>query len=631
MQNNAYRGAEAIMIVIEDPTASYREYPGPILLLAGPGTGKTWQLAMRVKYLVDERGASPDQMTIITFTNEAARNMRERLAEPDIAIQTDKVPSLICTMHSLGNAIIGSTPGMFELPTEYNVLHEDDPRVVLLQDAATIAGYGRDLWRLADDCRRKGACRQDEEADRCKICREYKVLMRKCRSVDYDDQILLACDALKADKELLAAWQDKTQYLLVDEYQDINEAQCELINLLTARHPEGLFAVGDDDQSIYSFRGGSPKYINEFGQYFGDQSKLGCLAKSWRCPEHILMGARAVIAAYYPESNPKPEPIFSEGMSGGEKIVFYDVPSDEWEANIISSIAAEKIKSGSVTVIIPNSNYLPPIKQTLRRRGLDFTYKSGIDSAGIVRFGALADWAEDPNDSIALRYLLDLIIQNHDSLTKKVDSADEKITAKRNVASELIAHLWSNVTDGISLYAALCARADTDGDSGYYSLVRKSLDEAKSLLIDKGSNRQELATFLMSCGLLVAPGRHPKGLIGAIREWREERQSGRRSSSYPPVNIYNMPSAKGLQGDVVIVIGLSKDLFPRPSADAAEASRLFYVAMTRAKKKLFLFSARSRPGSITFKGASYQLKRSPFIDAIPKERIEIRPIYPKKK
>src|SRR5512136_68095 len=363
------------MIELEDPAVSYREYPGPILLLAGPGTGKTWQLAMRVKYLIEQRGVTPDQMTIVTFTNEAARNMRERLAEPDIAIQADKIPSLICTMHSLGNTIIGSAPGMFGLPGEYNVINEDDPREILLQDATTIAGYGRDLWRHADDCRRKGACRPDEERDRCKICREYKVLMRKCSSVDYDDQIMLACDALKTNETLLAEWQARAQYLLVDEYQDINEAQCELINLLTARHPEGLFAVGDDDQSIYSFRGGSPKYIQEFGQYFGKQSKLGRLAKSWRCPEHILMGARAVIAAYYPDSTPKPEPIFCESMRGGEKIVFYDVPSYEWEANIIASIALEKIKEGTVTVIIPNSKYLPPIKQALRKKGLELTYK----------------------------------------------------------------------------------------------------------------------------------------------------------------------------------------------------------------------------------------------------------------
>jgi DNA helicase-2/ATP-dependent DNA helicase PcrA len=619
------------MLQIEEPGVSYKEYPGPILLLAGPGTGKTRQLAMRVKYLVQEHGAAPDEITIITFTNEAARNMRERLAEDDIAIPTASTPSLICTMHSLGNRIVGSTPTMFGLPEEYDILHEDPSRVVLLQDAATIAGYDREFWRLTDECRRKGSCHTDCETDSCKICSEYKALLRKCHRVDYDDQILLACEALTANAGLLAQWQAKTRYLLVDEYQDINEAQLDLIQRLSGGHPAGLFAVGDDDQSIYSFRGGNSKYIREFEQYFGERARIGRLSKSWRCPEHILMGARAVIATYYPESVPKPDPTFSEKIKENNKIFFFDVPSDQLEANIIGKIAEEKIKSGSVTVIIPNSNYLPPIRQALKKRGLEFTYKSDIDPTGIVRFAVLADWAENPDDNVALRYLLDLIIHNHDSLTKKLNWVDGKIMAKRLAASQLMASLWADVSGDTSLYVALCNRAAVDGEDGFLSELQACLDDAKGLLIEKGTKRTGLADFLKACGLLVAPGKNPSGIVDAIREWRAEQLSSRRSSSYPPIRIYNMPSSKGLQGDVVIVIGLSKDLFPRPSADLAENSRLFYVVMTRAKKELYLFSARRRPGSITFKDASYQLQPSPFIDAIPPERIQVKRIYAKKK
>jgi superfamily I DNA/RNA helicase len=619
------------MIEIEEPLASYKEYPGPILLLAGPGTGKTWQLAMRVKYLIEERGIVPDEIAIITFTNEAARNMRERLRKDDIAIPPDDVPSLISTMHSLGNTVVGSSPEMFGLPSGYGVLNEDPPRIVLLQDAATIAGCDRDSWRLADECRKKGACQPDDESDACKICHEYKTLLRKCGRVDYDDQILLACETLEANPDLLGEWQDRTRYLLVDEYQDINEAQCQLIQLLSAGNPEGLFAVGDDDQSIYSFRGGNPKYIREFEKYFSPASKIGRLSKSWRCPEHILMGARAVVAMHYPESVPKPDPTFSDNIKENNRIVFYDVPSDRWEAGIIAKIAEEKIKSSSVTVIIPNGKYLPPIKDALQRRSLDFTYKSDVDPTGKVRFAALADWAEDPNDNISLRYLLDLIISNHDALTKMVKCEDEKITAKRIAASELMASLWGYVSDEVSLHSALTDRAAADGNDKFLSGLWECLDEARVLLVKKGTKRQGLAPFLKACGLLVAPGKNPSGLVGAVREWRMERLSNRRSSSYAPVKIYNMHSSKGLEGDVVLVIGLSKELFPRPGADVAENSRLFYVAMTRAKKELHLFSARLRPASITFHKDSYQLQRSPFINAIPSERLEVKPIYPKKK
>jgi len=618
------------VIEIRDPALAFEEFPGPILLLAGPGTGKTWQLAMRVRYLVNERGAEPDEMAIITFTNQAARNMRERLAEDEMPMPAESVPSVICTMHSLGNAIVGARCEMFGLPKDYHVVHEDGPRRVLLEDAATLAGCDRDSWGSADECRRKGSCHPDDEAVACRICNEYQALLRKCGAVDYDDQILLACEALKADPSLLAEWQGKARYLLVDEYQDINEAQGELIHLLSAAHPDGLFAVGDDDQSIYSFRGGNPKYIRDFGEDFGDQHRVGRLSKSWRCPEHILLGARAVVAAHYPDSVPKPEPTFSSRIKENNKITFYDVPSDRWEANIVAGIAEERIKSGSVAVIIPNSKYLPPIQQSLRKRRLDFTYKNDIDPRGIVRFAIVADWAEDPDGNATLRYLLDLIIKNHDSLTKLADPKDGGIKAKRVAASEMMASLWVDVSAKTSLYAALCSRAAADTD-GFLGRLRASLEDARRLLLDGGTKRASLPSFLMACGLLVAPGKNASGIVEAVREWREERLSGRRSSSYPPVKIYNMPSSKGLEADVVLVVGLSKDLFPRPDADVPETSRLMYVAMTRAKRELHLFSARRRPASITFHDASYQLQKSPFIDAIPADRIEIKPIYPSKR
>jgi len=619
------------MIEIKRPDLSYTEYPGPILLLAGPGTGKTWQLGRRVKYLVEQRGAKPDEVAIITFTNEAARNMREELAKDDLALPPERTPGVISTMHSLGNSIVGTAPKIFGLPEDYDVLHDKEGREVLLQDAATIAGYAREGASDTDACRRMGNCRPDKESQKCTICREYQGLLRKCGRVDYDDHILLACEALRANASLLAQWQGRARYLLVDEYQDINEAQCKLIRMLSAGNPDGLFAAGDDDQSIYSFRGGSPKYIREFERHFGKRVKVGRLAVSYRCPEHILRGAHALVTAYYRESVPKPDPQFSEKIKHNNKIVFYDVPSDKWEANIIAGLAEDRIGSGTVIIIIPNGNYLPPIKEALKRRGLDFTYRREIEPSGIVRFAVLADWAENPDENINMRYLLDLIVHNHDSLAQKMDAPEVKLTARRLAASELLASLWGSVGSRKSFYAVLRGRAAAEHEEGFLAGLINCLDEARALVTENGKKRMALPKFLEQCGLLVAPGKYPMGIVNAVRDWRAERLSSRRSSSYPPVRIYNMPSSKGLQGDVVAVVGLSKGLFPRRDADVQEESRLLYVAMTRAEKELHLFSARSRPGSITFLGASYQLERSPFIDAIPEQHIESKVIYPRKK
>jgi len=565
----------------------------------------------------------------MTFTNEAARNMRERLRQSDIDIPTDKIPEKILTMHSLGNAIVGTQPTMFGLPVDYGVLTDDHPQDVLLEDAAILAGYERKRGRLAGECRRKGACVEDLSKEVCQICKNYRILLRKCSLLDYDDQILLACEALRSFPELKSQWQAKTRFLLVDEYQDINQAQCELIQLLTQGHEDGLFAVGDDDQSIYSFRGGSPKYIRDFETYFGSNAKIGRLSKSWRCPTHILNGARSMVTSFYRNSVSKPVPTFEGQAQSDTKIVFYDVPNEQSEAYRVAKLAEDRIKTNSVTIIIPNGKYFPPIRDALKRRRIPYTYKNKIDERGIVRITLLAEWAENQHDNLHLRQLIDLIVENHDELTARISKDKGKITAKREMASNKIAALWAAVNSSTSFWQALCEKAKSDE---FLSAVKtECLDEIISLLDDETSgSRDSLPKFMEKSALFVAPGRSPKGLIGEIREWKSERIGASISASQQPVNIYNMPSSKGLEAEVIFVIAASEELIPSLKGDIEEESRLFYVAMTRAKKELYLLSSRRRPASITFHPASFQLAKSRFVDAIPREHIDIKWIERKK-
>lgn len=619
------------MIEIADPLHSFSEFPGPVLLLASPGTGKTYQLAMRIKYLIEIIRAKPEEIAVITFTNEAARNMRETIAESDINIPPEHTPEIISTMHSLGNAIIGSQPELFGLTKDYSALTEEHPRTVLLKDASTLCGIDRSKAIITDECRRKGSCAEDSSSDKCRICKEYRAFLRKCSLVDYDDQILLACEALRNDTALKNIWQAKTRYLLVDEYQDINKAQCEFIQLLTEGQAEGLFAVGDDDQSIYSFRGGTPEYIREFQKYFGEKVKIGRLSKNWRCSEHILKGARSIVVTHYKQSVWKPKPTFSEEKKENNKIIFYDVPSEKWEAYVIASIIEEKMKSDKVIIIIPNRNYFPPIREALKKRRIAYNYKTKLDEHGITRLTVLADWAEDPENNLLLRYLADLIIENNDQLMKTVETKENSLREKRNTATESIAALWGEVDSNNSLYKVLCDKAAQKDKYPFLAELKLNcLDEIDSLLKNEGASRTSLPMFLEKSGLLLAPGRNPLGLITEIREWKSERVGANIGASYLPVNIYNMPSSKGLEADIVFVVGVSDGLIPSPDRDIEEESRLFSVAMTRAKKELYLFSARRRPADITFKKKSYQLRKSSFIDAIPAEHIEIRAVYPQK-
>jgi superfamily I DNA/RNA helicase len=597
--------------------------------LAGPGTGKTYQLAKRIKYLIEEAGAKPDEIAVITFTNEAARNMRNELAKKEIDLPKEKCPKIISTMHSLGNSIIGSNSKRLGLKEKYEVLYGKNPRVVLLKDAAHLAGYEREKWVLANNCRQKGECKEDISKDKCKICNEYKKILRKCSLIDYDDQILLACKILKKDNNLGNDWRKKTKYLLVDEYQDINQAQFELIKLLTEGQTEGLFVVGDDDQSIYSFRGGTPKYIKEFEKYYEKDVKIGRLSKSWRCPEHILKGAHGMVINFYKDSVPKPKQTFSEEILINDKIIFYNVPSEKKEAEMISAIVKKNIKKNNILIIIPNKNYLFPIKEALMTKNIDFKYNSNINEEGLSRILVLADWLEKPNSNWKLRYLIDLIVNNYNELTKKIETQNNGINFKREVASKLIANLWKEVDNNTSLYEIITLNAKINNNFYLFEL-KKCLENILEIIKKKGNKKEGIAPFLENIGLLVAPGKNPNGIISEIREWKNDLEKNSKSSSDNTVSIYNMPSSKGLQGDIVFVVGLSEELFPDRKKDIEEQSRLFYVAMTRAKKELYLFSARTRPAKYSYNKA-YQLKKSPFITSISKEHIENRYIQKKKK
>lgn len=163
------------MIEIENPLMAFSEFPGPILLLAGPGTGKTYQIEKRIEYLVNEMKASPGEIAVITYTVAAARNMRKRLADEKHSLPPEKTPQIINTMHSLGNSLIGKAASFFGLPDDYEVLTDRDQRDVIMKDSAQIADVDSEMWSNTVECRGKGACDRNENDAKCK----YVINMKK--------------------------------------------------------------------------------------------------------------------------------------------------------------------------------------------------------------------------------------------------------------------------------------------------------------------------------------------------------------------------------------------------------------------------------------------------------------------
>jgi hypothetical protein len=305
----------------------------------------------------------------------------------------------------------------------------------------------------------------------------------------------------------------------------------ELIQLLSCGYEDGVFAVGDDDQSIYSFRGGSPKYIQTFHSSFKGQVRIARLFKSWRCPKHMLRGARQVVQSFYDGSVAKPPPVFSERIATNDKIQFRDLPSDGWEASFIAKEAEELGREYDVKVLIPNSKYFPPIRDALRKRGIPYRYKTSPEESGIVRFAVLADWAEAPEDNLDLRYVLQLIIDNHDELTKTVECSSDGIRDKRRASNTLVARLWDEVGPARNLWDVVAAHATCGEQKHFFARLNADLGELRILLTEAGGKRLKLAPFLHLCGTCVAPGRSPHGVVEEIREWRSQTREANKAGS----------------------------------------------------------------------------------------------------
>ena len=257
------------------PLVDYEEivthFEAPTLVLAGPGAGKTYLLADRITRLLN-RGIDKDKITVLTFGRDASRHMKEELLKPDgdFKIPWDNLP-FVSTMHSLGLSIVKEKPHSVKLKkTGLEVQNLEEVKRLLFRDAALILGHTEIDSLDASKCKSCEDCSESPGEEYCQICDKYREIMSKCNYIDFDDQIHFACQILEKYPDILEKYQSQAEHLLVDEYQDINAAQFKMIELLSKENRKGLFAVGDDAQSIYAFRGGDPKFILRFKDDFSE-------------------------------------------------------------------------------------------------------------------------------------------------------------------------------------------------------------------------------------------------------------------------------------------------------------------------------------------------------------------------
>ncbi|MBU1626539.1 ATP-dependent helicase [bacterium] len=588
----------------------------PTLVLAGPGAGKTYLLSDRVKRLLD-RNVESDKISVLTFGRDANQYMRNSLLDPkgDFSIPYDKLPH-IATLNSLGMEIVSKKPRAVGLrKTELEVQDNESIKRLLFRDAAYINNQSENDSELSYDCKAKGECEIGSKNDNCNICKTYWEIMSACNYIDFDDQVIFANRILESDPDILSKYQSKATHLLVDEYQDINAAQFRMIKNISSNSQNGLFVVGDDAQSIYGFRGADPKFILNFKEYFNN-AITPPLAHSRRCPKQILVPAEKMLKSIYQRWKGPFDLEFH--VKDSDSPIVLQLPSEDKEAHLTARVARQAIgEKKTVLILAPKKDFFPLISKKLSYYGVPHSCPTNLLSSTVNKrlevIQNLLRWFKSPSNFFLTRIAIEEFL-NHGFAKVPGSAKDGKCsdsTIKKRIAVEKeVASLWSNVNREHNLFKVLCERNNlSDELERLRTLMIELLDLFKSN--DSEENLEFISKFCRACGVWNNSQVFTRDIEQMLHALSPETPSG-----FGSVQMMTMRKAKGLEADVVVIVGLEDDIIPGNSRDVKEEARLFYVSMTRAKEKLYLFHVFKRPRNISFGQDILKKDRSRFLDKI---------------
>jgi DNA helicase-2/ATP-dependent DNA helicase PcrA len=534
---------------------------GPLMIIAGPGSGKTRTLTHRIAHLV-ERGIPAAQCLAITFTRRAAAEMRERL----VHLLGEKAGELaIHTFHSLGLAILREHPAAAGLHRGFRVASEAE-RAALLGEALKIsARKAETLLRAISKAKRS---REPASAEIGEAMRSYRHALALHDAIDFDDLIGLALDALTTDANLAAIYRDRFRFVSVDEFQDVDEQQYRLLAALAPRGAN-LCVIGDPDQAIYGFRGADAAGFGRFRQDFPDAAVV-CLARNYRSSGTIVTAAAQIIGPGRSD-----EPIAEIVRDMHERIVIHAAPSEQAEAEFVV--------------------------QTIERMIGGHSFFS-LDSGRATGTGASLSFSD-----FAVLYRTDAQSATLVEALARSGMPFKKHGAGRLADDELMrALLQEDAADHGASDQALPARLAAAAGR---LRQRAAYDRAA---IDHGL--QQLVVLAETCGSDAARFSDMLALASDadLFDPRADR-----------VALLTLHAAKGLEFPVVFITGLEDGLMPLrfgagDPASAAEERRLFYVGMTRAKDRLVLSRAAKR----LLRGRMREQEPSPFLTDIERELVK---------
>ena len=605
---------------------------GPLLILAGPGSGKTRVITYKIAYLLEQGKAKPWEVLAITFTNKAAKEMKERLHN---LIEEDIKGMQISTFHSFGLRVIKEYYDFFGLDRTFTIIDESDSISLIKKIIKELNLDEKKYIPRAIKNKISGAknellnpegfkvfARTPYDEDVVKIYRKYEEKLKRNSSVDFDDLLMLPIELFRKDKEALEHYQNRYKYVFIDEYQDTNEAQYLLSKMISDKY-KNICVVGDESQSIYSWRGANYKNILNFEKDYKN-AKVILLEQNYRSTKTILEAANSVI-----KNNKEKKDKHLWTLNGkGSKIKYLRCYDEKDEIlNIINTI--KKFKSEGIPykemVVLYRTNAQ---SQSIERGFIENTipYKVVGSYAYFNR--------KEIKDLVAY---LRLINNEKDdvSLIRAMNAPKRGIGAKTIEKLELNANennvsIFDSITSGkeLAFKNLILDIKEKMKDKSFVDLVELVLDESglkdeyKEKTIENESRLENLEEFKSIARNFedYNPGATLEEFLIEISLISDVKEA---SDCDEVVTLMTMHAVKGLEFDVVFITGLEEGLFPHSNSmfdesELEEERRLFYVAITRAKKVLYLTNARSR---MLFGQIKSNLP-SRFIEEINQEDIE---------
>ena len=612
---------------------------GAFLILAGAGSGKTRVITYKIAHLI-KQGISPDYILAVTFTNKAAREMKNRVTK---ILQKKNTRVLITTFHSLGVRILKKEITKLGYRQKFSIYDDKDCQK-LLKDIIKELKLPDDrydpyqlTYKISEIKMNLTTKIEDENIEN--IYKKYQKYLKIYNAVDFDDLIKLPFDIFQQYLQVLEKYQAKWKYILVDEYQDTSTMQYQLVKLL-AKHHKNISVVGDDDQSIYSWRGANPQNLTQFETDFYPVKEIR-LEQNYRSSANILNAANSVIKY---NTNRKSKKLWTSG-DDGEPIGIYEAEDEEAEANfilqMIKKLSDEGYSYNDIGILFRMNSQSRPLEEILRENDISYKLIGAMkffdrpeirDILGYMRFFSNIDdeislyrIINNPKRSIGNTTLLALMEHS------KETNSPIYSTIKDFVRSDI---LGKRITPYLEEFRNLVEK--------YRELIFKPRNIAKTVqaLVEEIDYKGKLITELKDRKKIIYRMNNINQLIQSISRYENDPDNFEpniyeylqrvslstkddESNDSNSINMMSIHSAKGLEFKVVFIVGVEEGLLPHhktlmESGNIEEERRLFYVAITRARERLFLSYPKIR---IKFNELINKTK-SGFIEELPQDILQ---------